>query len=79
MVALMPEEVSELSEHLYACDFVPVNNMTDARELQKRINLAIGQLHSLANEHRHRRNGAPFAEIDDDDLEGIINMLKGTL
>jgi hypothetical protein len=46
-------------------------------ELEKRIAWAIEQLHSLANEQIHRRNGADFAEIDSEDLEEVVDVLSG--
>lgn len=47
------------------------------KELEQRIALAAEQLHSLANEQIHRRNGADFAEIDAEDLEEVVDILVG--
>jgi hypothetical protein len=44
-------------------------------ELEARIDWAASQLHCLANEYCHRRNGADFAEIDDQDLQEVIDVL----
>lgn len=46
-------------------------------DLEARIDWAAEQLHSLANEQIHRRNGAPFAEIDSEDLEEVVDVLTG--
>ena len=43
-------------------------------ELENRIAYAAEQLHSLANEQIHRRNGA---EIDAEDLEEVVDILVG--
>lgn len=49
----------------------------DIKELKRRIVWAVEQLQSLANEQIHRRNGAPFAEIDSEDLEEVVDVLTG--
>lgn len=47
------------------------------RDFGARIEWAVEQLHSLANEQIHRSNGADFAEIDAEDLEEVVDVLTG--
>jgi hypothetical protein len=46
-------------------------------ELERRQKKAIEQLHSLANEQVHRNHGCQYPEVDIEDLEEVIAMLKG--
>lgn len=45
--------------------------------LEKRQTLASEELHSLANEQRHRRCGCDYAEISPEDLDEIVDILEG--
>lgn len=57
------------------------NKYLTKEQLERRIGQAIEQLQSLANERSHRRNGAPFAEIDEYNLFEVvfevIDILQG--
>jgi len=44
---------------------------------QPRINRAVEQLNSLAVEYVHRKNGEQYAEIDNEDLQEVIDILNG--
>ena len=45
--------------------------------LEKRIDKAIEQLNSLANEQAHRLNGADLSEVEIEDLQEVIDILEG--
>lgn len=47
------------------------------KDLEKRQNKAIEQLHSLACEQVHRQHGCFYPEIDIEDLREVIAILKG--
>lgn len=58
--------------------------MDEIAELKARIKVlenrqkhAIEELHSLANEQVHRLHGCPYPEVDIEDLDGVIAILKG--
>lgn len=50
---------------------------SEIEDLKVKIKDAIEQLDSLINEQVHRRNGEQYSEVDIDDLQEVIDILKG--
>ncbi|MGI0058152.1 MAG: hypothetical protein ACREBJ_00150 [Nitrosotalea sp.] len=46
-------------------------------KLEKRIAWDTEQLHSLANEQRHREHGCDYAPVDSEELDEVVDVLLG--